>query len=87
MGKKPVLNSNDHISKIVDILGLEPYIPQQTTIKSDLTREKSARRSMGDIPGKTRIACVTALQQIISLASQSAPACCLGQPAAEMRFP
>ena len=87
MGKKPVLNSNDHISKIVDILGLEPYIPQQTMIKSDLTREKSARRSMGDIPGKTRIACVTAMQQIISLASQSAPVCCLGQPAAEMQFP
>lgn len=41
MGKKPILNSNDSISKIVDILGLEPHIPQQTTIKTDLTREKS----------------------------------------------
>lgn len=84
MEKKPILNSNDHISKIVDTLGLEPYIPQQTTINSDLMREKSARRSMGDIPGKTRISCVRALQQIISLASQSAPVCSLSQTAAEM---
>lgn len=53
-GKKPILNSNDHISKTVDILGLKPYIPQQRMIKSDLMREKSVRRSMGDIPGKKK---------------------------------
>lgn len=56
MEKKPILNSNNHVSKIMDILGLKPHIPQQTMIKLDLMREKSARRSMGDIPGKTRIA-------------------------------
>lgn len=54
MEKKPILNSNDHASKIVDILGLEPHIPQQTMITLDLTREKSARRSIADIPGKKK---------------------------------
>lgn len=35
MEKKPILNSNEHISKILDILGLEIYIPQHMTITSD----------------------------------------------------
>lgn len=41
---------------------------------------------MGDIPRKTRIACGRALQQILSLASQSAPVFSLVQPAAEMQL-
>lgn len=48
--------------------------------------EKSARRSTGDIPRKTRIACGRELQQIISLASQSASVFCLVQSAAEMQL-
>lgn len=42
MEKKPILNSNDHMSKPVDILGLEPYIPQQTLTKFALAWQKSA---------------------------------------------
>lgn len=67
MEKRPILNSNDHASKIVDILGLKPHIPRQAMIALDLTREKSARRSIADILGKkkrknerkkTRTACI-----------------------------
>jgi len=68
MEEKSIFNSNDHIPETVDILGLEPHIPQQSTTKSDLTREKPSRKSMGDIPGKPRVACVRPLQKIIFLA-------------------
>jgi len=54
MEKRPILNSNDHASKIVDILGLKPHIPRQAMIALDLTREKSARRSIADILGKNK---------------------------------
>lgn len=80
MEKKPILNSNDHASKIVDILGLKPHIPRQAMIALDLTREKSARRSIADILGKKKertkerkqgLHVLGVLQQIISLASYS----------------
>lgn len=54
MEKRPILNSNEHISKILDILGLEPYIPQHTTITSDWRTRRISQKVHGRYPKKNK---------------------------------
>lgn len=52
--KRSILNSNEHISKILDILGLEPYIPQHTTITSDWRMRKISQKVHWRYPKKNK---------------------------------